>query len=305
MLLARVAENLYWAGRYLERAEDTARLLREYTNLMVDLPTVVPVRWAPLHLLTGDYHPDADEHAVMTTLIGDNESGSSVVTSVRLARENLRTARDVIPQELWQVVNDLHLYVASNRSEGVARATRQRFLERVVSEAQRAAGVMDGVMSRETAYRVFRLGMVLERADLTLRILDVSAVAFGSPGAAELHASVQWASALRSAAALQMFRRANRGVPAAATVVRFLLLDERFPRSVIGCLDEIERCGTDLLDLDTVKRAALAATDAATVAADGDMTALRPALTAAQTACSEIHASIGSIVFALPAIDAR
>ena len=70
----------------------------------------------------------------------DSRGNPTVEASVRLACENLRTARDVIPQELWQVVNDLHLYVASNRSEGVARATRQRFLERVVSESQRAAG---------------------------------------------------------------------------------------------------------------------------------------------------------------------
>src|SRR6516225_4956278 len=117
MLLSRVAGNLYWAARYLERAEDTARIIREHTNLMVDLPTSVAVTWEPLLAILGGRtefdarHERADEQAIVRHLVADRANPGSILMSVEQAREDLRTCREVIPREAWQALNDLYLYV--------------------------------------------------------------------------------------------------------------------------------------------------------------------------------------------------
>src|SRR6516225_4150497 len=117
MLLSRVAGNLYWAARYLERAEDTARIVREHTNLLVDLPTSVPVTWDPLLAITDiragfDGRYDAvDETSIVRYLVADRENQGSILMSVEQARDDLRTCREVVPRELWNVLNDLYLYV--------------------------------------------------------------------------------------------------------------------------------------------------------------------------------------------------
>ena len=130
MLLSRVAEHLYWAARYLERAEDTARVIAEHTHLLVDLPTSVPLTWEPLLAVTGsgaafrERYTAADEHNIITFLLADRENSSSVVSSVVAARENLRTTREVIPREAWQALNDLYLYATSHHTEAVDRRSR-------------------------------------------------------------------------------------------------------------------------------------------------------------------------------------
>jgi uncharacterized alpha-E superfamily protein len=299
MLLSRVAEELYWAGRYLERAEDTARLVREYTNLMVDLPTIVPVTWSPLLLVSG--HPGGgaptDERGIVDFLVADPKNPSSVVSSIHQARENLRNAREVIPHEFWQVINDLHLYAAGNASEGVARASRQRFLERVVHECQRAAGVVHGTMSRSAPYRMLRLGHAVERADMTTRVLEVAVVVFGSDEDSVAHGNVLWASVLSSVAALQMFRRSTRVTPNSVDVIEFLLDDAMFPRSVAACMEEVRSCAIGDSDqliaaVDRVDR------QVALVPHDSDEAARRSGIDAIQQAVALVHERVAHTYFA-------
>jgi uncharacterized alpha-E superfamily protein len=247
MLLARAAESLYWSARYLERAEDTARIIREHTNLIVDLPTVVPVTWAPLLAITGEEHTfqaryeHADEQSVMRFLVADRENRSSIVSAIGQARENLRTVRELVPNELWHAVNDLYLYIAGNNAEGVVRASRRRFLDRVISECQLAAGITSGTMSRSEPHAFIRLGTYIERGDMTTRVIDVNAVMIGAQGEGAMHGNVQWASVLRSVAGLQMFRRSTQLSATGATVASFLFADELFPRSVLFCAEEVGR----------------------------------------------------------------
>ncbi|HEY8093088.1 MAG TPA: alpha-E domain-containing protein, partial [Acidimicrobiales bacterium] len=111
MLLSRVAESLYWAARYLERAEDTARIIRSYSEAMVDLPMSVSTSWEPLLAITGSreaydlVHDQADEGSIVQFLVAEAANPGSVVMSVTQARENLRSTREVVPREGWQVVN--------------------------------------------------------------------------------------------------------------------------------------------------------------------------------------------------------
>jgi uncharacterized alpha-E superfamily protein len=243
-LLSSTADRIYWGGRYTERAEDTARVIRAYGDLLIDLPTTLPLRWEPLVTLSGSTLPGGvqGETAVMTFLVADRGNPASVVSSVSRARENLRTAREVLPREAWQALNGLHQYVSSEAERAVARRTRGRFLDRVVDESRRLDGVIDSTMTRANPYRMWRLGRLIERADMTTRVVGVRAASILELRAADLeddHDEVQWMGVLRSLSALQMYQRATHGPIDASSVVRFLLYYSRFPRSVQGCLDEI------------------------------------------------------------------
>jgi uncharacterized alpha-E superfamily protein len=247
MLLSRVAENLYWAARYLERAEDTARIVREHTNMIIDLPTSVPVTWEPLLAITSTRetfdrsYGSADEMSIVRFLVADRGNSSSILMSLEQAREDFRTCREVLPREVWQAVNDLYLYVMSHHLEGVARRSRSRFLERVIGESLRTAGFLGSTMSRDEAHEFLRLGRALERADMTTRLLDVRAGSLMTPVGddGDQHDDVQWMSVLRSVSALQMYHRATKRPVEGPATLQFLLMDEAFPRAVTCCLADV------------------------------------------------------------------
>ena len=244
MLLSRVAENLYWAARYLERSEGTARIVQEHTNLLVDMPTSVLSTWDPLLAITGSgevfdsqNHAD-DEHTIVEFLVSNRQNPSSIRSCVDQARENLRACRDVLPATAWLTINDLYLYVSMHHPEGVDRRSRSRFLDRVIGEHQRTIGILTTTMTRDEAYVMLRLGRHLERADNATRVLDVwaSALVGPRPVGHELYDDLQWSSVLSSLSALQMFQRAGHETPTAASVVEFVVHTEYFPRSVRYCL---------------------------------------------------------------------
>ncbi len=244
-LLSRVADRIYWAARYLERAEDSARILRAYGDVFVDFPSSA-MRWSPLVTICGSdvklpaVH-GSDEQQVAQFLIADREQSNSIVNVVDQARENLRTCREVLPREAWHTVNDLSIYVRGAANTSVDRRRRDRFLGRVIDESRRLDGVLQSTMTRDEAFEMWRLGRYIERADMTTRVLGVRAATLLSlpPGAPDQFAEVQWMGVLRSVSALQMYQRATRGPITGPAVVRFLLFDHRFPRSVAGCLAEM------------------------------------------------------------------
>jgi len=243
-LLSRVAEQLYWAARYLERAEDTARVVRTYTEVIVDLPTSIASSWEPLLAVTGTrelhalHHDRVDEASVISFLVCDDSNPNCILESVAIARENLRSAREVIPREAWEVVNDLHLYVTAHRADGVSRRSRSRFAERVIGDSQRLDGILSATMSRDHAYEFLRIGQSIERADMTTRVLGVRAASLIG-GEAEKFAHVQWMGVLRSLSALQMYQRATTSPVDGESVIDFLLHDRAFPRSVMSFLQSI------------------------------------------------------------------
>lgn len=241
MLLARVAEQLYWAGRYVERAEITARVVSEHTHLLVDLPTSVPLTWEPLLDVPGvSGRKDlVDERAVVAYLLADPDNPSSVLAAVVTARANLRSTREVLSREAWEALNNLYLYVTSHHSEGIDRWSRGRFLDRVIAEAQRFAGIVAGTMSRDAPYRFLRLGRDLERADMTCRVLDARAVPLLRAGGEGAHGEVQWAALLRSLAALQTYHQRRRAPVAGSTAVELILRDPDLPGSVGHCIAEM------------------------------------------------------------------
>jgi len=258
MLLSRVADNLYWGARYLERAEDTARLVRSYTELVIDLPTSALSSWEPLLAVAGNgvmFQQRARESAtgempIVRFLVADLGNPGSIASSIESARENLRTTREVMPREAWQTVNDLYLHAGSNASTGVARRSRARFLGHVIAECQRLDGVLTTVMNRDEAYELWRLGQSIERADMTTRVVGVRAATLLATEAldskVDVHDDVQWMGLLRSVSALHMYQRVTRGPIEGAAAVDFLLFAPSFPRSVASCATRIREALTRL-----------------------------------------------------------
>jgi len=278
MLLSRVADRIYWAARYIERAEDTARIVLTHGYLNADLPGAAASPWEPLVAITGSEFLESangrqqqqqqqqqesavaseSELAVARFLVTDGLNPSSVVSCITNSRENLRTTRDTVPDEGWNTINDLYLYLATEADRGSDRRVRQRLLSRVISDSRRLDGVLAVAMTHDEAYVMWRLGRALERADMTTRVLGVRAAAVLSlragsnngPEEPELHDEVQWMGVLRSVTALQMYQRAARSPIEGPLVVQFLLEHDRFPRSVRALLREIRRALRELTDPD-------------------------------------------------------
>lgn len=247
-MLSRIAENMYWAGRYLERAEGTARLLAVTTNLLLDLPRQSEFDWQPLVEIVGaeddfsERYKYTTEHVVMRFLTTDREHAGSICSSLHNARENLRVARDLIPREVWEEINALHHYLSEHGHDIEQRITRQQVVNRVVGSGRQISGLVDNGMSRDAAYDFFRIGLLLERADMTTRILDVrtSDLLPAADDTLSPFLSVQWMSVLKSLSAYQMYRRHVRSRVTGPSVMNFLIHNNAFPRSVRHCLGAIE-----------------------------------------------------------------
>ncbi|MBI5917963.1 MAG: alpha-E domain-containing protein [Nitrosomonadales bacterium] len=258
-MLARAAENLYWMARYLERAENTARLINSTTHVLLDLPLGATFGWANLIEVAGlderfqQLYVEADtdrpsppsEEAIMRFLIEDSRNPSSIFSCVQYARENTRTLREMLPAEMWERINSLYLYVRDNAA-GACRSRRERYmvLNHIIEQRHAIVGLVSGTMAHDTAYQIIKLGRNVERADMTTRILDLnSAVEFPKDGV--LHEALMeriWMSTLNSLSAYQTYRQLISMHVCSRDVIDFLLHDMRFPRSVEHCLCEIESC---------------------------------------------------------------
>jgi uncharacterized alpha-E superfamily protein len=247
-MLSRVACSLYWFGRYVERAENTARLVGVNANLLLDLPRRTEFGWAPLIAISGGeevfrlWYDRPDETSVIRFLLTDANNPDSIASSLAQARENLRSTRDVFPREAWSEINDLFLFVQEQGQRAVQLRHRLAFLERVIRSAQQLSGLLDGTMSHDEAYRFLRLGYDLERADMTTRIIDIRSASLLPQRHDELapFQNIQWMSVLRSLSGYQMYRRHVRLRVSGPLVLRFLLQDEAFPRAVAYCLGRLE-----------------------------------------------------------------
>lgn len=301
-LLSRVADRIYWGARYTERAEDSARIIRSYSELLADLPDDLPLGWEPLVALTGADPRRSTiegEDAVVRYLLADPENAGSIVASVMNARENLRTTREVLPREAWYALNGLNQYVASEAERAVGRRTRDRFLQRVIDESRRLDGVLESTMTRAHPYRIWRLGRLIERADMTTRIVGLRAASIlrlDVVAYADDCDEVQWMSALKSVSALQMYHRATHGPIEGSSVVRFLLYYSAFPRSVQGCLDairaELGAMPSAESILETIDRADSVLASCDPVVHDG--AALDAAMESVQGALADVHGAIAA-----------
>ena len=247
-MLSRVANLVYWMARYLERAENTARIVDVNAQLVIDLQSRQaaddPRSWEPLVYVTGDNEKffelngkdvPVTERAVIEFMLFDRRNPSSLISCIAFARENARCIRDQLSSEVWETLNTFFLKLKNNDYGRYAQLGSSAYLNHIKSQIQLFYGVAESMVPRTGLWWFFELGRHLERADNTSRILDVKyymllpdLYAVGS--ALDM---IQWASVLRSCSGFEAFRRSRRGQLNLERVVDYLLRDNEFPRSIL------------------------------------------------------------------------
>jgi uncharacterized alpha-E superfamily protein len=243
-MLSRVASSIYWMSRYVERAENLARFVDVTFSLTLDLPAGIPQQWAPLVHITGDneyfvqHYGNPTQENVVRFLVADGEYPNSILSCVRMARENARSIREAISPEMWEHLNHFHHSVqAAAQDPGLLRSP-QEFLREVKLASHQFCGITDATLSHGEQWQFTQLGRKLERADKTSRLLDVKYFLLlptvrdvGTPTD-----DLLWSAVLRSLSSFETFRqRCGQILP--DRVVNFLVLDRLFPRAIVHCID--------------------------------------------------------------------
>ena len=250
-VLSRVAERMYWLGRYLERADATGRLIEVNANLLMDLPVRLPLGWRALVNITGaeplfrelygnDDH--AREPDVCRFLAADVRNPSSIVNSLAMARENARNVRETMPRITFEYINDLSMFARSTLPRATSRVRRSEALAGISRRIQQLEGFLSQNMLHDANWELMRLGNYIERADMTTRIVDVRTTdLFAAHHELEPFEHIQWRSILRSAYAMQSYNAAVREPVSAPRALAFLFKDPRLPRSYLRCLQAVHR----------------------------------------------------------------
>ena len=245
-MLSRYAENMYWLGRYIERAENLARLLDIQAAFARD-PRAVGDWEAILRINAAEdaffaRNKEATAAATLFFYTIDPKNPTSILWAIGAARENARTVRHLISIELWAHLNTFHTRMQELKRRDIGLARFSRMATYIKTECQSLTGIADGTLYRDEAYRFYQLGRHVERADQTSRLLDVKYRQLQSveedPGS-PIDIS-QWNALLRSAAGYQAYRRTHPGMIRASDIARFLMADREFPRSIAFCLYRIK-----------------------------------------------------------------
>ena len=185
-MLSRVAERVFWMARYLERAEYTARVVNVLSQLRMDLPKGTELPWSTLLDVFGaDHLPDSlknneGEHAVLSYIMARAGNPSSIRSSIKAARENARTTRGILPEELWELINELNLFVLESTEKSINRRNRFEFLSEIITRCQTLSGFLMTTHIRDHTYKFIIAGHLLERLDVTVRVVNAVSKAIDS-----------------------------------------------------------------------------------------------------------------------------
>jgi uncharacterized alpha-E superfamily protein len=243
-MISRVADHCFWFGRYLERAESAARVLLVTRNLALDGELSPAQCWQPVLIVSGAEAAflaragadPADGEAVERYMTWDEENLCSIRRSVASARENARSIREVISLEAWETVNELHVWLGSEAARAGYAEQRYGFYRRIRQGVQLCLGLMRSTMLHDTPLDFIWLGVMLERAGQTARILDVHHHALVSLAAHRVVEVALWLSLLKACSGFEPFMKRHRGQVTEGAVAAFLILEPRFPRSVRYCV---------------------------------------------------------------------
>lgn len=248
-MLSRVANSIYWMCRYIERAENVARFIGVNLNLLLDMPSEKERHWSPLVMTTGDQDlfekndGDYNQEAVIWFLTFDRGYPNSILSCVAAARENARSIREIISSEMWEHLNNFYLELVKEESIKMALEDPDRFFNIIKMRSHLFTGLLDCTLSHGEPWNFARIGMMLERADKTSRILDVKYFIL-LPQVDLVNTpidNIQWISVLKSASAFEMYRKEFHHITP-RNVSNFLIFDKHFPRSIYHCLSKAQVC---------------------------------------------------------------
>lgn len=248
-MLSRVANSIYWMTRYIERAENIARFINVNLHLTLDFPSEGGRQWQPLIMATGDHElfekqfgREYSAENVIHFLVLDKTYTNSIISCLLAARENARSVREAISSEMWEQINGNYLAIKDKGLTQSAMEDPATFFKIIIMRCHMFTGLLYSTMSHGEAFQFALTGLLLERADKTSRILDVKYFML-LPGSGDVNTpydSIQWGAVLKSASALEMYRkRFHRILP--RQVCDFLIFDNEFPRSIKYCLKKGEQ----------------------------------------------------------------
>lgn len=248
-MLSRVANSIYWMCRYIERAENVARFISVNLNLLLDMPSQEENHWKPIVLTTGDQelfeknNQEYSQEAVIRFLTFDQDYPNSILRCLAAARENGRSIREIISSEMWEHLNNFYLELTSEQFLHMALEDPHRFFKIIQMRSHLFTGLMYSTMSHGEAWNFARIGMMMERADKTTRILDVKYFML-LPQASLVNTPIdhiQWMAVLKSASAFEMYRKEHHNITP-RKVADFLIFDSQFPRSIRHCINKAKIC---------------------------------------------------------------
>lgn len=245
-LLARYAECIFWMARYMERAENLARILDVHETFARD--TRGATNWFSIVQLNADEkdffsrfdRPTSD--AVIHYYMFDAQNRNSLLSMLRMARENARTLRPWISTEMWTQINVFHNKLLDMSAKDVAIINLSRVCTWIKEECQTHTGITEGTFYRDQGWYFYQMGKYIERADQTTRLLDIKYHTL-LPSPVEVGSTLdvsQWTTVLRSTAGYHAFRRVYPRGMSPTTVAGFMLFNEGFPRSVVMCVRQID-----------------------------------------------------------------
>jgi uncharacterized alpha-E superfamily protein len=233
-MLSRIAESLFWIGRYVERSDGTARILDVHLQLLLEDPWIDEDTACRSLLSVMGSDTDGDKPVtrsdVMNLLAVDRTHPASIAYAIASARENARRAREVVSTELWECLNTNN----ARMPRKVAGDKTHEFFRWVRERAALAIGIVDSATSHDEAWQFFTLGRAIERADMTARLLATRSLTEAS--------GPSWTTILRSCGAYEAYLRTYRGVPSTKNAAEFLLTDRLFPRSILYSVTRAEEC---------------------------------------------------------------
>ncbi len=244
-LLARYAESIFWMARYMERAENLARILDVHETFSRDDHGFK--NWHTIVKLNGDdqrffeRYDIASAENVLRFYVLDAQNPTSIVFAVRAARENARTLRPWISTEMWAQINVLYNKVQALEVKDIALPNLTHLCNEIKEACQTHSGITEGTFYRDEGWYFYRLGKFIERADQTTRLLDIGyfTITGSTPTTRPSQDFIHWHALLRSVAGYHAFRRVYPRGMAPTAIAGFILYNESFPRSVALCAREI------------------------------------------------------------------
>jgi uncharacterized alpha-E superfamily protein len=250
-MLSRTADHLFWMARYMERAENTARMLDINLKALL-LPGSADaearthramLRISELEPAFDARHEETTSSNVLNFLVADPTNPSSIYSCLQATRENARAVRGTLTTEWWETINDTWLQFVERLRGGELETHPDALFEWVKFRSHLSRGVRLGTALQDDALFFTQLGTFLERADNTARILDVRFVevenADSRSAARQLEDFYYWTSILSSVSALEIYRKVYRDVVTPARVVELLILNQQMPRSLLASLDGV------------------------------------------------------------------
>ena len=240
MMLARVADSLYWLGRYIERAEHLSRLSSVMLNATLDQTDAgAQAIWIAMAAVGESDHPEVGSFEAAHALVLDRQDPNSVVSSLQTARENARQVRDQITTETWERLNLLYLKVTDEEAAKAFSEGSASFLHDVIADLHLFKGAADTTMSHGESWRFMMLGIYMERAQLVSRLLEVCFAESPPHGRVDDHVAL--VSVLRMACALEPYLRVYTAEIEPRHILEFLVFDADFPRSIRFATAQIEQ----------------------------------------------------------------